>query len=404
MSQGQMLSPSLAACRLLVVSHTPHYRDPDGRLTAFGPTARELDHLAGQVAHLTHLAPLWPGPAPGSALPYRATNLEFLALPPSGGATGWAKLRILLGAPHFWWLLTRAVSAADLVHVRAPANQALLAMMAWRWLPRRPWWVKYAGNWQPAEAEAWSYRWQRGWCAEPRPGVRVTVNGRWPDQPHQIVTFRNPCLEAAELAEGAGYAANKTWATPIRLLYVGRLEEPKGAPRAVEILRSLRARGLDAHLDLIGDGPARPQLAALAAGGDFGDALVVHGELPRPALATFYARAHFLVLPTRSSEGWPKVLAEAMAYGALPLAGAISSIPQILGELGLGAALPPLEPAAFADAIARYGENPDRFHEESRRAAAAARQFTYDRYLADVNQLFAELLPQVPQRRSRGST
>jgi glycosyltransferase involved in cell wall biosynthesis len=382
--------------KLLVVSHTPHYRQDGGLgggIVGFGPTVRELDRLATLCERIWHLAPLHPGPPPPSALPYESP-VELLPIAPTGGDGVAAKGSILLAAPSFWRRLASAVRAADVVHVRAPANVAWLAMIARPWLAHRPWWVKYAGNWRPELAadafpEAFSYRRQRAWCARPRRELRVTVNGRWPDQPPHVRTFRNPSFDAADLKASAAAAASKRLAPPWRLLFVGRVEEPKGADRAVEVLARVRAQGLDAELDVVGDGPLRAGLPALAARLGVGNAVRVHGELPRPAVAPLYAAAHWLLLPSRSSEGWPKVLSEAMAWGAVPLAGAVSGIPQMLGELGTGRALPPRDVGGFAAAIVSSIADPERLAAESRRAVEAAGEFTYDRYLTDVGALIA---------------
>jgi glycosyltransferase involved in cell wall biosynthesis len=44
-----------------------------------------------------------------------------------------------------------------------------------------------------------------------------------------------------------------------------------------------------------------------------------------------YARAHVLVL-TSESEGFPKVIAEAMAFGCIPIATAVGAIPEMLNH------------------------------------------------------------------------
>uniref|UniRef100_UPI0030ED6F25 glycosyltransferase n=1 Tax=uncultured Algibacter sp. TaxID=298659 RepID=UPI0030ED6F25 len=40
--------------------------------------------------------------------------------------------------------------------------------------------------------------------------------------------------------------------------------------------------------------------------------------------------SHFLILPSKS-EGWPKAVAEAMFFGAIPIATSISCVPYMLG-------------------------------------------------------------------------
>lgn len=375
--------------KLLIVSHTPHYQR-DGTILGFGPTVREIDHLTRLFSSVVHLAPLHrEEAAPASALPYRSGVVSLRALPPAGGDGLVAKLGILLGAPAFLRMLRHELKTADIWHIRAPANVALLAMLAFPWLPERPCWVKYAGNWRPDGDEAASYRWQRGWLARPRKNLVVTVNGSWPRDPAHVVPFRNPSFEAAELAE-AGSEPRRLPASgePLELLFVGRLDEPKGAGRALEILARARSLGIDARLSVVGTGPERSSFESRAEELGVGGETLFFGELPRAELAELYRRAHFLLLPSRSSEGWPKVLSEAMAYGALPLAGAVSSIPEVLAATGSGRALPPLDVPAFTAALREYLASPELFAVESLRAREAATDFTYDRHLAAIQELF----------------
>src|SRR5262249_44353868 len=97
-------------------------------------------------------------------------------------------------------------------------------------------------------------------------------------------------------------------------------------------------------------------------------------------------QSHFLLLPS-SSEGWPKVLSEGMAYGAVPVTSDVGSIPQVLEAFQVGRALPPEDPDAFASAIVSYVQEPETWAEESRRSGKAASAFSYDAYLEAVRKL-----------------
>ena len=61
-----------------------------------------------------------------------------------------------------------------------------------------------------------------------------------------------------------------------------------------------------------------------------------------------------------------------MAYGVVPLAGAVSSIPQILAETGAGVALPPFDVNAFVNEVLAYAAHPDRWKAASRAGIASA--------------------------------
>lgn len=372
--------------KLLIVSHTPHYLQA-GLPAGWGPTVREIDHLASLFDEITHLAPLHNEPAPDAAFPYRAGNIRLRPVPAAGGGCFLDKLAILWQAPRWVGAILDEMRRADVVHVRCPAGISLIAvvLLAVASRPRRRW-IKYAGNWRPQKNESWSYRFQRWWLEWGRHRGLVTVNGSWPGQPSFIRSFLNPCLTDSELAEGRAAVA-KPSPRPLRAIFVGRLETPKGVGRLLHILAMLRARGLDVHTDLVGDGPERARFERQAGELGVSDLAHFHGWLPRMALAPLYGRAHVMLFPTSSSEGWPKVLSEAMAYGVVPIAGNVSSIPQLLERFAAGRALDPDDLEAMARAVAAYADHPGLWSVESANAASAAAQFTYSRYLDAVREL-----------------
>ena len=119
----------------------------------------------------------------------------------------------------------------------------------------------------------------------------------------------------------------------------------------------------------------------------FDDGTDIGLEGARTALPPLYAQSHFMLMPTSCSEGWPKVLSEAMAYGVVPLAGKVSSVPQFLRAFGTGRAIAVEDIPAYTEAILEYAATPSLWRRESVKAVAAAASFTYDRYLEDVKKL-----------------
>ena len=384
--------------KLLVVSHTPHYRNAEGALVGWGATVRELDRLSSLFDRVIHLAPIYDEAAPASSLPYTSPRIEVRGLAPAGGEGFIAKLGILTQTPSFYRALRRAYAESDAVHVRAPANVAVLSMAAFSaCAPSKPWWFKYAGNWHPSGGHDFrSYRLQRQWLAKPRgygavgPMV-VTVNGRKPGDGEHIHSFMNPCLTRAELATARQAASVKDLDGPLELLFVGRLDGHKGAARALRVLSALGARGVDARLVLAGDGPSRASLELMAVELGISDRVSFRGWLTRRELDQCYASAHALLLPS-ASEGWPKVLSEAMAHGALALVSRVSSIASTLEELGgdetIGWTFEVDDIEGYATAAEGLLTSKDRFRERSARAVEAAEAFTYEVYLERARELF----------------
>lgn len=369
--------------RIVVVSHTEHWRDADGTVVGLGSTTRELDHLASLASELVHVAPLHPGPPPALALAPAAPNVRLVAVRPAGGDTVTAKLAAMAAIPRWAATIRREVAGADVVHVRCPAGISLVALAVLA-LRRRPAnrWVKYAGNWRPTGPEPRTYALQRWWLNRGLARAAVTVNGSWPDQPAWVHTFDNPTLTAEEVAHGRRAAAAKTGPPPLRVVFAGRLNHAKGVEGAVEAVLAMRAHGASVTLDVVGDGPLRSWVEDRAASDDPG-AVRLHGWLARADLEAVLAEGHVFVLPS-TAEGFPKVVAEAMAFGCVPVTSGVGSLGQTLAETG-GAIVVP-DDGSWTDAL-------EELVDDRRRSdlvlvgLGAVERFTYDAYLDHVRRM-----------------
>lgn len=104
---------------------------------------------------------------------------------------------------------------------------------------------------------------------------------------------------------------------PIRALFVGRLVPYKGCAMAIEALAPLLSQGC-ATFTIVGDGPDRTALEALAARLDVGGRVAFAGRVPPDEIARHYRAADVLVFPSIREFGGGVVL-EAMAVGTVPV-------------------------------------------------------------------------------------
>jgi len=272
------------------------------------------------------------------------------------------------------------------VHVRCPAGISMvaLAVLAVRRSPTDRW-VKYAGRWRPPTPDSRTYGWQRWWLRRGLARATVTVNGTWPGDPPWVRPFDNPTLTDDELAQGRRAARDRTPPPPWRIAFAGRVEAAKGTDVVVEVAEHLVRRGHDVHLDVVGDGPLRAALEARARVGLAGRA-TFHGWLSRSDLEGVLTDAHLLLLPSRS-EGFPKVVAEALAFGCVPVASDVSALGQVLGETGGGLTVPAGRDWVDAvEALLVDGGWSTLSHEGPRHAD----RFGYTRYLERVRELASE--------------
>lgn len=378
--------------RLLIISHTPHYGNRESA-SGWASTVREIDQIATLFDSVCHLAPLYSGPATPSFRRYAAGNVRFRPVPPAGGESMLDKFRILAAYPSYVKAIREEMRQSDAVHVRCPANIAMCGLAVLKssnW--QGPLWIKYAGSWAGYAGEPLSYLAQRALLRIPWINASVTVNGEWPRQPHHVVPLFNPCFTDWELSEARAAAQGKRLEAPLRLLFAGRLDGDKGVPQFLRVVAELNSRGVEVEGELAGGGPAMADYEAMASRLAIRSRVTFLGWLPRPVLNEAYRRAHFIVLPSRA-EGWPKVLSEAMAYGAVPLAGRVGSIPQYLQSFRSGAALEPSDWREFAHTIRGYSVEPERWRVESEAAIRAALNFSYSTYVDSVRKLFFPAAP-----------
>lgn len=112
------------------------------------------------------------------------------------------------------------------------------------------------------------------------------------------------------------------------VLYAGRLEVPKG----VDSLLSVFARegsAAGAHLVIAGDGSAREAFAARAAGNP---RITFLGAVDAARLASLYAHASALVVPSRGAETFGLVVVEGMRAGVPVIARRSGPLPELLAQ------------------------------------------------------------------------
>jgi glycosyltransferase involved in cell wall biosynthesis len=154
------------------------------------------------------------------------------------------------------------------------------------------------------------------------------------------------------------------------LLSVARLTDQKGIDVAI---RSLPLLPGDTALVVLGDGPQRAALDALAQ--QLGVAHRVHLLGRVPDVSAWLRRAELLVHPARW-EGFGLGVLEAMLAGLPVVAARVSSLPELVVDGETGVLVRPDDPSALALGIARALEEPgfgDAGRERARREFSVAR-------------------------------
>lgn len=364
--------------RLLIVSHVVHY-EHEGQLHAYGPYTREIDIWADLFAYVAIAAPFRKQVPPGDTIAFSRENISIVPMKETGGDTWGTKVIQLWSVPGLLWRLTRAMRRVDAIHVRCPGNLGLLgAVMAP--LFSRYIVAKYAGQWNGYPGEARTVRLQRAilrsrWWRGP-----VTVYGRWPRQPRHVIPFFTSVMTGEQMERAKGVAERRGMAPPrpyaLRVLYVGRLTANKHVDLLLSALAILKRDGQEVRCDIVGDGDERKNLQRQAAQLSLGEDVTFAGAVSFEQVFDFYEHNDVLVLVS-DTEGWPKAIAEGMAFGLACIGSNRGMVPQMLAE-GRGIVLPPGDTMALAAALRSIASAPNEHAEMSQRAASWAQRYSLE--------------------------
>jgi rhamnosyl/mannosyltransferase len=253
-----------------------------------------------------------------------------------------------------WWL---ARARADVMVLHEPNPMALLAYALVR--PRTPLVV-----WM--HSEVIRPRWQYELFYEPllnfalRRAARIVVASPPMLDIRPLAPFRHKCavvpfgLDPQPYA-AAGAAVRPPSAEPT-VLFVGRLVPYKGVDVLLRALPGLAVRAV-----IVGDGPCRASLEALAAELGVADRVTFAGQVTDEARLDAYRTADVFVLPSVSpQEAFGMVQIEAMLSGVPVVSTALpTGVPWVNQHGETGLVVPPGDPEALRAALASLAEAPD---------------------------------------------
>jgi glycosyltransferase involved in cell wall biosynthesis len=144
-----------------------------------------------------------------------------------------------------------------------------------------------------------------------------------------------------------------------RLLFVGRFQAQKNLPWLLGQLAAFRrTSGPSFVVDLVGDGPQRPMLAARVEALQLADVVRFHGWTDRAGLRAHYLAADLVINPS-TYEGMPNVVLEAMACGRPVLASRVPGNDTVVVDRVTGWLFSPDDAAGFADCLRTLLSRPD---------------------------------------------
>jgi glycosyltransferase involved in cell wall biosynthesis len=347
---------------------------------SYEPYVLEMNVWSELFDELVMVAPLEQGPPPKFWAPYRhSEKISVIPFRQDMGRGLEQATTSFTEVPRMLWALLKATRLTDAFHLRSPSSIALLASLVLPLLRTRLC-AKYAGQWCDYPGEPRSYRWQRALLRSSWWRSLVTVYGAWPDQPTHVVPLFTSVLNQPQLAKARRAAQQKAQrnsaTTGLRLLYTGRLSAAKNVDITIEAIARLKERNLSVTCDIVGDGAERNALEQRVVELGLQDRVRFAGSVEFERVLDFYEQADVLVLASET-EGWPKAIAEAMAFGLICIGSNRGLVPWMLSE-GRGLVVPPRDVAALSDTLAKIAVAPDSYLEMGQRAAAWSANYSLE--------------------------
>lgn len=191
---------------------------------------------------------------------------------------------------------------------------------------------------------------------------------------------------------------------PFHLLYTGRMDRGKGLMEMVVALKILVDNGHDCILDLVGmevkGDPILQQIQNKAKELNLNKRVIYHGYKPLgPELFHYYHHADFYLIASKSSEGFPRTIWEAMASSVPVVATTVGSIPDFIE--GAAELVEPGNAKALADASIDLINHPQKRQKNIQAGYQLAQQNTLEKRTKDLTnniEIFIEYILKKPQK------
>lgn len=368
--------------KFVIITHVNHVND-NGKWYGYAPYVREMNIWLKHVDEVIIVAPSTNYTRSDIDLAYEHHNITFIKVPLFDVTSVNNALRTLVKLPVLWSKIYRGCAMGDHIHLRCPGNMGLLGSMVQVFFPAKKKTAKYAGNWDPESKQPWSYKWQRAILKNPTitRNMQILVYGNWPNSTVNVKPFFTATYQEADKKE----LKVKSFSGSLKMLFVGTLSPGKQPLYVIQLMEQLKFAGIDVSLDIYGNGVLLEELQHYVANKQLNNDVSFMGNKPKEIVEDAYKKAHFMVLPSKS-EGWPKVVAEAMFWGCLPIATKVSCVPYMLDYGNRGVLLEENLQSDVAQ-IKSLIANGNRCSQMMANAVLWSRKYTLDYFEQEIKEL-----------------
>jgi glycosyltransferase involved in cell wall biosynthesis len=368
--------------KFAIITHVSHLKE-ENHYSAYAPYVREMNIWLHHVDEVIIVAPLGCGKKTPIDLEYSHSNVVLKSVPQFDFLTLKTLFGTLLKLPKIVFEIYKAMQQADHIHLRCPGNMGLLGCVVQVLFPGKPKTAKYAGNWDLKAKQPLSYRFQKWLLSNTflTKNMQVLVYGEWAKSTVNI----KPFFTASYFEKDKIEVHPKDLKPAVSFVFVGTLSNGKQPLYAVQLVEQLHKKGYKVNLTIYGEGAERTLLENYITTNNLESVVFLLGNQNQQTIKQAFIKNHFVVLPSLS-EGWPKVIAEGMFWGCLPIASKVSCVPNMLDYGNRGLLLDFMLAKDVNQIIALLDHN-EIYQSKVSLAMAWSRQYTLDLFETEIKKL-----------------
>ncbi len=311
-----------------IITHVNHGIENE-KYFAYAPYVKEMNIWLKYSDKLIIVAPLSSRTKTEIDIDYKFNSIDFRTVKSFNVLSLKNGLIAVLNFPKTLVSIYNAMKDADHIHLRCPGNMGLLGCIIQMFFPSKPKTAKYAGNWDMNAKQPLSYKIQK-WILNNTfltRNIQVLVYGQWENTSKNIKPFFTASYSEIEKEP----IVERNFENEIRFMFVGTLSNGKQPLYAVKLIEQLIKFNTKISLSIFGNGIEKQNVLDYIEEKKLTNNVFFIGNKPQEEIKKEYQKNHFVILPSLS-EGWPKVVAEGMFWGCLPIATRVSCVPNMLAN------------------------------------------------------------------------
>ena len=370
--------------KFAIITHATH-KVNDNKIYAYEPYIKEMNLWLQFVKEVKIVAPIINEEITVVESNYSLNNLEVDEIPLIDALTFKNKIISFLKLPYILYKIFKAMLWADHIHLRCPGNIGLLGCFVQIFFPTKNKTVKYAGNWDPNSKQPISYCIQK-WIISNTfltRNCKVLVYGNWENQSKNIIPFFTASYSKNEIIS----LPNKNTSALIKFIYVGTFSKGKQPLLSVKTIQKLHHKGYEVQLNMYGNGSEYYNINNFIKENNLDEVVFLKGNQPKEIVKKAYQESHFLIFISKS-EGWPKVVAEAMFWKCLPISSKVSCVNYMLDNSKRGSVLKSdVNENEVVSEILYYLNNEDIYQKKVLEALTWSQKYTLDKFELEIKKI-----------------